>query len=99
MTALLTAATVLFITKCVCFSLDATSERYGPGRLINHCKCPRRNLLPKVLEFGGNPYMVFYARRAIQAGEEIRYDYGETSKAARADFPFLEKCKSTLLDR
>ena len=33
------------------------------------------------------------ATRAIQAGEEILYDYGDYSKDARDNFSFFKDCK------
>ena len=83
----------MYMTVCVRSSIDATSEAFNPGRLVNHCHCTNKNVRPRRVELANRPYIVLEATRAIQAGEEILYDYGDYSKDARDNFSFFKDCK------
>lgn len=72
--------------------VDATAERpqYGVGRLVSHS---RRSPTCHTQRFtvDGTPRLALVAARDIMYGEELSYDYGDTSaKAARA-FEWLKK--------
>jgi histone-lysine N-methyltransferase SETD8 len=60
------------------------------GRLLNHSKkCP--NVMTRVMELGGAtlPSLCLIARRDIEVGEELVYDYGERRGEVVAVMPWL----------
>ena len=61
--------------------VDAEDEYTGSlwTRFINHASPPDDNLKPQSLHVGwdGNPRVWFTAKRDIEAGEELTFDYGE----------------------
>ena len=61
--------------------VDAEDEYSGSlwTRFINHASPPDDNLKPQSLHVGwdGNPRVWFTAKRDIEAGEELTFDYGE----------------------
>jgi len=73
------------------YMLDASAETIGIGRLVNHSK-KAFNCIAKVFsDCSCNlPRLCFIAKRDLVAGEEIRIDYGDTSKWARAYNPWLK---------
>jgi histone-lysine N-methyltransferase SETD8 len=56
---------------------DASDEKYKDtlGRNVNHSR-KDPNIYPVIL-FKGEPHLVFRAKRKINAGEELLYDYGD----------------------
>ena len=41
------------------------------------------------MDINGEPRLIIVASRAIKAGEELEYDYGDRSQKALAAFPWL----------
>ncbi|CAB3402173.1 unnamed protein product [Caenorhabditis bovis] len=68
--------------------VDATSESPYKGRLINHSVL-KPNLKTKVVSFGGKHHLILIAKRDIEEGEELLYDYGDRSPATIARNPWL----------
>lgn len=66
-----------FLIFIVC-SVDSTKDNGRKGRLLNHSK-KHPNVVTKVMELDGHPcpYLCLVARRDIEIGEELVYDYGE----------------------
>ena len=56
--------------KCVCHP-----KKELKGRLINHARDKRANLMPKTAELEGRPVVLFVASRAIEKCEELLFDY------------------------
>ena len=50
-------------------------------------KRERANL--QIVEFSGNVYLVLIARRDIEEGEELLYDYGDRAPATITENPWL----------
>ncbi|MFH4977063.1 hypothetical protein AB6A40_003772 [Gnathostoma spinigerum] len=70
------------------FCVDATVETPYKGRLINHSAlCP--NLKTKVVEFGCEHHLILVAKRDIEIGEELLYDYGDRTPATVLANPWL----------
>ena len=67
---------------------DAEHLRLGYGRYINHSRVTA-NLYGRVIGVQGRPHLCFFAKRAIQAGEELLIDYGDRSRESRQAFPWL----------
>lgn len=58
------------------FRLDATEDDSSLGRLVNdEWKNPNANV--KVVIAGEKPHLCLFASKNLNAGEEIRYDYGK----------------------
>ena len=70
------------------YSVDATKDNGRMGRLLNHSKT-QANVVTKLYEVKGQPYLCLVAARDIKPGEELQYDYGERSKAAIESHPWL----------
>lgn len=68
--------------------MDATEDNGRMGRLVNHSKL-NPNVLTKVMEVDGQPYLCLMAKRNIEVGEELQYDYGERRKEIVELFPWL----------
>lgn len=79
--------------------VDATKESVFKGRLINHsylrpnlqtkvCLFQVPNIL-QVVEFDGKHYLILVAKRDINEGEELLYDYGDRSPETIAKNPWL----------
>lgn len=68
--------------------VDATAESGRLGRLVNHSRA-LANLRTRVLEVASRPRLVLEARRDIEAGEELLYDYGDRSKQSLLHHPWL----------
>ena len=72
------------------FSIDATKDTGRYGRLVNHSrKTP--NLVTKVITNGESPRLFLIAKRDIESGVELLYDYGERSKEILKAFPWLNQ--------
>ena len=74
-----------FPTLC---SIDATTETGRLGRLVNHSRLSP-NLQTKVVVFREKPRLILIARRDIEPGEELLYDYGDRSKESLEAHPWL----------
>lgn len=71
-----------------CFSsIDATEETGYLGRLVNHSR--NGNLVTKAVEVDGEPHLILLAKRDLEAGTEVLYDYGDRSKEALEHHPWL----------
>lgn len=60
------------------------------GRLVNHSKTDA-NVMSKVIEVRGHPYLCLMAARDINPGEELQYDYGERNPDIIHSHPWLAK--------
>ena len=78
-----------FRTDKKSYCLDATAETGRLGRLVNHSK-KNANLKPKVHMLANKPHIIMLASRDIKAGEELLFDYGDTSKASLVQNPWLK---------
>ena len=70
------------------WAIDATEESPRLGRLVNHSH-DQFNLLTKVFMVDGQPRLYFVARRDINPGEELTFDYGDTDRRSVDNFPWL----------
>ena len=68
--------------------MDATKDNGRLGRLLNHSKTSS-NVVTKLMEVDGHPYLCLAAARDIRVGEELEYDYGERSKQVLESHPWL----------
>lgn len=71
---------------------DTTSEcmKYGFGRYINHAR-KRANLVGRVItDSSSRPRLCFFAKRRIQADEELLIDYGDRDRATLKANPWLK---------
>lgn len=55
--------------------IDATEETAMLGRLVNHCSSDP-NCTMMIVEMGCDYFPCLFARRDINAGEEIVFNYG-----------------------
>lgn len=69
------------------YCIDATPESDRLGRLINHSR--NGNLVTKTLFLDGIPRLILIAKENIAIGEELLYDYGDRSKEALKNYPWL----------
>lgn len=67
------------VLKLVIFSIDATAESGHLGRLVNHSRT-ESNARMHLFTIEDKPRLALLANKAIRAGEEILYDYGERDK-------------------
>ena len=77
-----------FKAKGTSWAIDATEETPRLGRLINH-SLRQFNLIPKVFILEGQPRIYLVARRDINPGEELTFNYGDTDKRSVHSFPWL----------
>lgn len=70
------------------FCVDATEETSYKGRLINHSVL-RPNLKTKVVEIKGRVHLILVAKKDIELGEELLYDYGDRTPCTVACNPWL----------
>lgn len=80
---------IYFFKHCdIPMAIDATEEsaNYGPGRLINHTR--KGNLFPN-LTIKNEIRLFFFAKRDIQKGEEMLYDYGDKNRTNIENNPWL----------
>ncbi|CAG9538053.1 unnamed protein product [Cercopithifilaria johnstoni] len=70
------------------YCVDATDETPYKGRLINH-SVVRPNLKTKVIELNGSKHLILIAKRDIDIGEELLYDYGDRTPCTVAENPWL----------
>ncbi|XP_067932289.1 histone-lysine N-methyltransferase set-1-like isoform X1 [Watersipora subatra] len=71
------------------YCIDATKESERKGRLLNHSRT-KANCVTKTLDIGDKPYLILVASRDIEPGEELVYDYGDRSKEAMENNPWLK---------
>jgi len=80
------------------FCIDATAESGRLGRLLNHSR-QDPNCYTKLMWFPNSqrfnhseemPHLTIVAKRDIQKGEELLYDYGDTSKKNMEAYPWLK---------
>lgn len=69
-------------------SIDGTEETGYLGRLVNHSRSSN-NLITKSVSVDGRPHLILLAKKDIAAGTELLYDYGDRSKEALANHPWL----------
>ena len=70
--------------------IDASTEDESQGRLINHGL--HGNVQPTPMVIQGHFYLFFRAKRHIEEGEEILYDYGQRAARNNDVFPWLNTC-------
>ena len=68
--------------------MDATKDNGRLGRLLNHSKTSA-NVVTKLMEVDGHPYLCLMAARDVGPGEELEYDYGERNREAIQSHPWL----------
>ena len=78
--------------KC---SIDATAESGKLGRLLNHSKktpnCYTKLIwVPDSKSRDVDPHLVILAKRDVEQGEELTYDYGDRDKSAIEVHPWLK---------
>lgn len=69
-------------------SIDATAESPSLGRLINHSL--NGNLETRILDDHGVPRLCFFAKRDINIGEQLTYNYGEDRRNVLKALPWLK---------
>ncbi|XP_057318110.1 N-lysine methyltransferase KMT5A [Microplitis mediator] len=69
------------------YCVDATAETDKLGRLVNHSR--NGNLIARVIEVESIPHLVLTAKEDIPMGVEINYDYGDRSREAIQNHPWL----------
>lgn len=69
------------------FSVDATAESNKLGRLVNHSR--NGNLVTRIIEVKNKPHLILIAKEDIPPGVELSYDYGDRSKEALRNHPWL----------
>ncbi|XP_075261866.1 uncharacterized protein LOC142353498 [Convolutriloba macropyga] len=74
------------------YCIDATKEKesFGYGRLLNHSR-KRANCRTKAIWVKSEPKLILVANRTINEGEELLYDYGDRSKTALENHPWLSQ--------
>lgn len=79
-----------FVHGGIRYCIDATKEleKYGYGRLLNHSR-KQANCRTKSITVEGQPKLILIANRSIEEGEELLYDYGDRSKTALNNHPWL----------
>lgn len=78
----------ILLQKISLFSIDATEERGEIGRMINHSRRVN-NISPRLIDMNGTPRLFFIAKRDVAEGEELLYDYGDSSPSAVKAHPWL----------
>ena len=78
--------TSYYIYYFIC-SVDATRESGRLGRLLNHSR--NGNCRTKLVDIGDRPYLILVAKRDIELGEELLYDYGDRNKDTLHSHPWL----------
>lgn len=77
-------------TSSIFYRIDATFEQADRlGRFCNHASAKDANVQAEYIEVDGQPAIILVAKKKINIGDEIRYDYCETDPKARTLFPFL----------
>ena len=76
------------------YVIDASTEDGSQGRLINHGLHGNVQPTPMIIE--GHFYIFFKAKKIIEDGEEIIYDYGQRANKSNNVFPWLNTCTCTI---
>ncbi len=58
------------------------------GRLLNHSK-KNPNVYTKIMEVDDHPYLCLMAKKDVEVGEELQYDYGEKRVDVIKALPWL----------
>ncbi|XP_012288714.1 histone-lysine N-methyltransferase pr-set7 [Orussus abietinus] len=69
------------------YCVDATAETDKLGRLVNHSR--NGNLVARIVDVDSVPHLVLTAKEDIPAGVEVTYDYGDRSREAIRNHPWL----------
>ncbi|XP_043290143.1 histone-lysine N-methyltransferase PR-Set7 [Venturia canescens] len=69
------------------YCVDATAETEKLGRLVNHSR--NGNLIARVVDVASVPHLVLTAKEDIPIGVEVTYDYGDRSREAIRNHPWL----------
>ena len=72
------------------YCIDASKETGRYGRLVNHSR-KSANAMPKIVVINQVPRLVLEAKRWIDIGEEILYDYGDRTRQALDAHPWLKE--------
>lgn len=70
------------------YCIDATAESGRLGRLVNHSRV-KPNLQTKVVIVNDIPRLILVAKKDIEPGTELLYDYGDRSKESLLCHPWL----------
>ena len=68
--------------------MDATNEVGRLGRLVNHSRT-EANVSTKVMELDGKPHWCLIAKKDIQIGNGLQFDYGDRRRVVTKSFPWL----------
>jgi len=60
---------------CFC-SIDATNDTTRLARYVNDSLPKYANCRTKAMYVNNRPHVILFASKAIEAGTELRYDYG-----------------------
>nr|ALJ75659.1 SETD8 [Schmidtea mediterranea] len=71
------------------YCVDATKESGKLGRLLNHSKL-NPNCYVKVISINDSPRLAIFAKREIEIGEELLYDYGDRDRETLEANPWLK---------
>ncbi|XP_018014867.1 uncharacterized protein LOC108671795 [Hyalella azteca] len=77
-----------FVFNGVQYCIDGTEETRYLGRLVNHSRT-NNNLVTKAVCVNGQPHLILLAKKDIPPDTELLYDYGDRSKEALANHPWL----------
>ncbi len=73
---------------------DSSSEQdFGStlGRLVSHtATASEQNVSAEVIDVSGSPHLFFRAKRNIEIGEELAYDYGDKRKDVLLANPWMK---------
>ena len=69
------------------YAVDATAETGRFGRLLNHNK--KGNCRTEKIEVDGLPHLILVAKRDIEAGEALEFDYGDWDRDTIKHYPWL----------
>nr|XP_039266648.1 N-lysine methyltransferase KMT5A-A-like [Styela clava] len=83
-----------FIFDNTNYCVDATVESGRLGRLLNHSRknpnCKTKLVSMPGVKSNAGPRLVIVAKRDINAGEELTYDYGDRDKETLQSHPWLK---------
>ena len=89
MSGLSTLLDISYVFKITFYcSIDATGESGRLGRLVNHSRV-NPNLQTKVVIVKDTPRLLLVAKKDIEPGTELLYDYGDRSKESLLCHPWL----------
>lgn len=79
------------LTKCFTCSIDASKDDGSLGRLVNYDP-ENPNCIMKKVVHKGKPHLCLFAVKKISPGEEITYNYGDSSYSWRSAVGWLVFC-------